>query len=186
MPGPITVLGIAGSLRERSYNRALLRAAIELAPEGMTIETFEQLGEIPLFNADVETRGLPEPVQHLKDRIRAADGVLIVTAEYNYSIPGVLKNAIDWASRPARESPWNGKPLALMSVSGNTTGGVRAQLHLRQVVLYLNMFPINKPEVFVTFAAQKFDENLNLIDEPTRDAVRRELEAFAEWIERLR
>jgi chromate reductase len=184
VPG-LRVLGIAGSLRAGSYNRALLRAARELAPEGMGISTFD-LAPIPLYNADVQAQGDPEPVVALKAAIQEADALLIATPEYNYSIPGVLKNAIDWASRPPDTSPLNGKPVAIMGASTGNYGTARAQMHLRQVCILTNMLPVNRPEVLVFRAQEKFDAEGQLIDEATRQFVRKLLEALAEWTLRLR
>ena len=152
MSKPIRILGIAGSLRRESYNRAALRAATELVPEGATIEIFE-LDGIPGFNQD-EEQNPPAKVTELKKRIREADAILIVTPEYNYSVPGVLKNAIDWASRPYGDSAWNGKPAAIMGASVGTIGTARAQYHLRQMMVFLNMFPINQPEVMIGNASE--------------------------------
>ncbi len=166
----IRILGFAGSLRKGSYNKALLRAAGELLPEGVTLETFDLEG-IPPFNQDVE-KTPPERVKEFKSRIRAADAVLIASPEYNYSVPGVLKNAIDCASRPYGDSAWPGKAVAVMSASTGMLGGSRAQYHLRQTFLFLGVTAVIKPEVFVTFAAQKFDENGKLTDEPTREIVK--------------
>jgi chromate reductase, NAD(P)H dehydrogenase (quinone) len=135
----IHILGIAGSLRRESFNRAALRAATELVPEGASLETFE-LDGIPVFNQD-EDRNPPAKVAELKRRIRETDAILFVTPEYNYSIPGVLKNAIDWASRPYGDSAWSGKPAAIMGASPGTIGTARAQYHLRQIMVFLNMFP---------------------------------------------
>lgn len=180
----LRILGIAGSLRQGSFNRALLRAAIELAPANVTIETCE-IGDIPPYDQDVQSQGYPPPTARFREAIAAADGVLIVTPEYNYSIPGVLKNALDWASR-APAQPCDQKPLAIMGASGGTSGTMRAQYHLRQIAVFLNMFVLNKPEVFVAQAASKFDADLKLIDEPTRKVVADQLAAFAEWIVRVR
>lgn len=185
MADNIHVLAIVGSLRRDSYNAALLRAAEEMLPEGMTLERHD-LKDIPFYNGDVEAEGVPEPVQSFKSRIAAADAILIVTPEYNYSIPGVLKNAIDWASRPAGKSPLGGKPLAIMGASGGPYGTVRAQLHLYQIAAYLDMHVLNKPPVAITRAAEKFDESGHLHDEPTRELVRSQLAAFGEWTQRLR
>ncbi|MDZ7292114.1 MAG: NAD(P)H-dependent oxidoreductase [candidate division KSB1 bacterium] len=182
---PIHVLGFAGSLRKASYNAALLRAASELLPEGMTLEIFD-LAPIPLYNNDVEAAGAPEAVRNFKECIRTADALLIATPEYNYSIPGVLKNAIDWASRPPKDSPLSGKPLAIMGASTGQWGTVRAQLHLRQICFANNMFPLNKPEVLVTRAAEKFDAAGRLTDETTRKYVRALLEALHAWTLRLK
>lgn len=181
----VHVLGIVGSLRRESYNRATLRTAQELAPEGMTIETFD-IAPIPPYNYDVEVEGLPEPVKEMKARIQAADGLLIVTPEYNYSLPGVLKNAIDWASRPTGGQPLDRKPLAMMGASTGTRGTARAQHHLRQVAVMTNMLPFSKPEVLIDHAARRFDADLNLTDENFRRSIRQLLEEFAWWIERLR
>ncbi|HEX8283468.1 MAG TPA: NAD(P)H-dependent oxidoreductase [Pyrinomonadaceae bacterium] len=183
MSKPVTILGIAGSLRRESYNRAALRAATELAPEGATIDIFEIDG-IPGFNEDDE-RNPPEKVSELKRRIRAADAVLFVTPEYNYSVPGVLKNAIDWASRPYGDSAWNGKPAAIMGASVGAIGTARAQYHLRQVMVFLNMFPINQPEVMIGNASQRFDKDGNLTDEATREFIRQLLQNLVEWTRRV-
>ena len=181
----IHVLGFSGSLRKGSYNAALLRAASELLPEAMALEIFD-LSPLPLYNADVETAGVPEVVKDFKSRIKAADALLIATPEYNYSIPGVLKNAIDWASRPPKDSPLNGKPLGIMGASGGTGGTIRAQMHLRQVCVFTNMLPLNRPEVLVTKAAEKFDAEGRLTDEATRKHVRALLEALRDWTHKLR
>ena len=133
------ILGFAGSLRTGSYNRALLRAAAGVVPEDASLETFD-LGGVPPFNQDLENQP-PDAVREFKARIRAADALLIVTPEYNYSIPGVLKNAIDWASRPHGDNAFDGKPVALMSASTGMLGGARAQYHLRQTFVTLNMHP---------------------------------------------
>jgi chromate reductase, NAD(P)H dehydrogenase (quinone) len=179
MNNPLTILGIAGSLRKGSYNRAALRAAKELAPDDARIEIFE-LDGIPPFNQDEEKQP-PAKVTQLKARIRASDAILLVTPEYNYSIPGVLKNAIDWASRPYGDSAWDGKPVALMGASVGFTGTARAQYHLRQVFVYLNMYPVNRPEVMIANAAERFDAEGNLTDEQTRKHIRQLLEALIEW-----
>ncbi len=179
MTNPLTILGIAGSLRNGSYNRAALRAAQHLVPDGARIEIFE-LDGIPPFNQDEEKQP-PEKVGQLKARIRAADAILLVTPEYNYSIPGVLKNAIDWASRPYGDNAWDGKPVAVMGASIGSTGSARAQYHLRQSCVFLNMYPVNQPEVMIANAAERFDAQGNLIDEKTREHIRRLLEALVQW-----
>jgi chromate reductase len=176
---PLTILGIAGSLRKASFNRATLRAAQQLAPDGVMIEIFDLEG-IPPFNQDEEMRP-PEPVAQFKHRIRAADAILIVTPEYNYSIPGVLKNAIDWASRPYGDSAWEGKPVAVMGASVGAMGTARAQYHLRQVFVFLNMYPLNRPEVMISNAAQRFDEKGNLKDEETKSHIQKLLQALVAW-----
>ncbi len=179
----IKVLGIAGSLRESSYNKALLRAAIELQPDNMQIEMCS-ISDIPLYNDD-ELADVPQTVDDFKQKISAADALLIVTPEYNYSIPGVLKNVIDWASRPPKDSPLNGKPLAIMGATSGRMGTVRAQLHLRQIAVFTNMLTLNKPEVLVANANEKFDKDGNLTDESTKEHVRKLLDAFARWIIQL-
>jgi len=165
----LNILGFAGSLRRDSYNKALLRAAAELAPEGAKIEIFDLEG-IPPFNADLE-RSMPERVLEFKANIKAADAILIVTPEYNYSVPGVLKNAIDWASRPYPDNSFDLKPAAIMSASTGMLGGSRAQYHLRQTFVFLNMRAVNKPEVMVTFAAEKFKDG-KLTDERTKELIK--------------
>jgi chromate reductase len=183
MNDPVRILGIAGSLRRDSYNRAALRAATKLVPEGAVLETFE-LDDIPLFNQD-EDRDPPAKVVELKQRIREADAILIVTPEYNYSVPGVLKNAIDWASRPYGDSAWNGKPAAMMGATIGNLGTARAQYHLRQIMVFLNMFPINQPEVMIGNAAARFDQDGNLTDEATVDHIRQLLQNLVEWTRRI-
>ncbi|HET9315477.1 MAG TPA: NAD(P)H-dependent oxidoreductase [Vicinamibacteria bacterium] len=181
----INVLGFAGSLRKGSFNRMLLRSAVELAPPGMTIDTFE-LDLIPLYNGDVEAQGNPEPVAEWKEAIHRADAILVVTPEYNYGVPGVLKNAIDWASRPPGKSVLNGKPAALMGASTGAFGSVRAQLQLRQAFVFTQTHAVLVPEVLVAKAHEKFDAEGRLTDEPTRKFVRQLLEALSVWTERLR
>jgi chromate reductase len=184
MNRPIHVLGIAGSLRAGSLNTAALRAAAELLPEGMTLEIYD-LSAIPMYNADVDANGTPDAVQDIKNRIAAADALLIATPEYNYSIPGVLKNALDWASRPAGRSPLNSKPLAIMGVAAGRFGTVRAQMNLRQVAYAMNMLLLNRPEVMIAQAADKFDAQGRLIDETSRQQIAELLAALAEWTGRL-
>jgi chromate reductase len=180
MNTPLTILGIAGSLRQASLNRAALRAAQMLVPEGVKLEIFDLEG-IPPFNQDVEADP-PERVVELKQAIRAADAILMVTPEYNYSIPGVLKNAIDWASRPYGDSAWEGKPVALMGASVGPLGTSRAQYHLRQVFVFLNMFALNRPEVMITNATRRFDESGNLTDEDTKAHIQKLLAALVAWV----
>jgi chromate reductase, NAD(P)H dehydrogenase (quinone) len=184
MTEAIHVLGIAGSLRKKSYNLAALHAAMDVLPEAMTLEIYD-IAAIPLFNQDVEALGFPESVQHFKARIAAANALLIATPEYNYSIPGVLKNALDWASRPATEMPLSEKPLAIMGVSGGPWGTARAQLALRQSCVYMNMHPLNRPVLQVPHAESKFDADGKLTDEATRQHIRGLLVALASWARRL-
>jgi chromate reductase len=178
MKGNVSILGFAGSLRKGSYNRAALRAAQESVPDGATLEIFDLEG-IPPFNQDLESQP-PERVREFKSRIRAADAILISTPEYNYSIPGVLKNAIDWASRPYVDNALDGKPVAVMSASTGMIGGARAQYHLRQSFVFLNMRPINKPEVIITFAQEKIKDGV-VVDENTKKFIRQLLENLVSW-----
>jgi len=184
MTTSMTILGFAGSLRKGSYNKALLRTAAELMPKGAKLEAFDLEG-IPPFNQDQENR-MPQKVKQFKAKIRAADAILIATPEYNYSIPGVLKNAIDWASRPYGDNSFEGKPVAVMSASPGMLGGARAQYHLRQVFVFLDMRPLNKPEVMVTFADEKIDENGKIIDKATKGKIRQLLRSLVDWTQKLR
>jgi chromate reductase len=181
----IHVLGMVGSLRAGSLNRALLRAAVELAPEGLEIHQSGSLGDLPLFNQDVEAQGDPEPVRAFKAAIQEADALLIVTPEYNYGPPGVLKNAIDWASRPAGKCVLNRKPAALMGGSMGMGGTVRAQLGLRQTLVATETYVLIRPEVLVARVHEKIDSAGRLIDDATRKQIRKLLEALAEWTKRL-
>ena len=183
MDKQIRILGFAGSLRQNSYNKALLRVAVQLAPKNTIIETFD-LEEIPLFNQDLETMP-PQKVKEFKAKIKEADAILIATPEYNYSIPGVLKNAIDWASRPYSDNAFNEKPVAIMGASTGMLGTARAQYHLRQSLVFLNTHPVNRPEVFVQYAPEKFDENGKLKDEKTQQQVTKLLENLVSWTMRL-
>jgi chromate reductase len=180
----VKILGIAGSLRRGSFNMSALRAAQELAPAGMTIDIFD-ISAIPLYNEDVKVQGFPPVVADLRARIKAADGLLLATPEYNYSTSGVLKNVIDWASRPP-EHPFDGKPIALMGASGGALGTARAQYHLRQMFIFLNAHILNRPEVMIGGAASKFDAEGKLTDQATRDFLVTMLTAFKAWIEKLR
>ena len=170
MEDTVKILGIAGSLRRESYNRSALRAAIDLVPAGARLETFE-LDEIPIFNQDHEQHP-PASVVEFKRRIREADAILFVTPEYNYSIPGVLKNAIDWASRPYGDNAWNGKAAAVMGASIGVIGTARAQYHLRQAFVFLNILAVNQPEVMIGKAHEQFDKSGNLKDEITKKLTR--------------
>jgi chromate reductase, NAD(P)H dehydrogenase (quinone) len=170
MSETVTVLGMSGSLRKGSFNTAALRAAGELVPDGMTLETIG-VGDLPHYDDDVRLKGYPPVVQRFRDRIKAADALLFVTPEYNYSVSGVLKNAIDWASRPP-DQPFAFKPCAMMSASGSLLGGVRAQYHLRHICVSLNCFPLNQPQVYITESPKKFDPEGRLTDQPTRDLIR--------------
>ena len=180
----MNVIGISGSLRKGSFNTAALRAAQGLAPEGMTIERAE-IGDLPLYNDDIRAAGFPPPAERLRAQIAAADAVLLVTPEYNYSISGVLKNAIDWASRPPSQ-PFEAKPVAIMGASPGLFGSARAQYHLRQMLIFLNAMPVNRPEVMIGQAQNKFDADGNLTDEPTREFIRKLLVSLRDWTERLK
>jgi chromate reductase len=181
----VNVLAIAGSLRKGSYNRALIRAAQKQAPAGMAI-TIHDLDDIPLYNADVEAAGDPPGVAAFKQAIAGADGVLIATPEYNHGVPGVMKNAIDWASRPARAAPLNTKPVGLIGASPGTTGSARGQSQLRQAFEFTNSYCMPQPEILVFRAHEKFDADGNLTDEKTAEFLGKYLEAFKDWVERLR
>src|SRR5512136_2080119 len=180
----VVILGFAGSLRNGSYNRALLRVAADLVPKDAKLDVFDLEG-IPPFNQDLEN-SMPAIVKEFKTKIRSADALLIATPEHNYSIPGVLKNAIDWASRPYGDNSFEGKPVAMMSASTGMLGGARAQYQLRQVFVFLNMHPLNKPEVFVAFASQKFDEKGGLTDEKTRELIKQLLQALVAWTRKIK
>jgi chromate reductase, NAD(P)H dehydrogenase (quinone) len=179
----IRILGIAGSLRRKSYNRAALRAAQKLSPEDAELEIFE-LDGIPVFNQD-EEQTPPPAVVEFKKRIRDADAILFVTPEYNYSIPGALKNAIDWASRPYGDSAWTGKPAAIMGASAGRLGTARAQYHLRQVFVFLNVLAVNQPEVMIGNAADQFDADGNLTNEDSKKLIRQLLVNLVAWTRKL-
>ena len=179
MNDKIKILGFAGSLRKESFNRALLRNADKFVPDNARLEIFE-LDGIPPFNQDTE-KEMPQKVREFKSKIKEADAILISTPEYNYSVPGVLKNAIDFASRPYGDNPFDGKPVAIMSASIGMLGGARAQYHLRQIFVFLNMYPINRPEVMVNFAADRFDSNGNLLDETSQKLIGQLIQNLVDW-----
>jgi chromate reductase len=178
------VVGFAGSLRRGSYNRALLHAAQELAPPALHIAIHE-LDGIPLYNGDIEAAGVPPSVAQLGDAIRHADALLIATPEYNHGVPGVLKNAIDWLSRPPRDSALNGKVAALMGASPGMTGTARSQSQLRQAFVFTNTYALLQPEVLVSRAHEKFDADGHLVHEATREFLATFLQRFAELIARF-
>jgi chromate reductase len=184
MAETISILGFAGSLRKGSFNKALLRAAGEMVPQGMELEIFDLEG-IPPFNQDLEKQP-PAKIKEFKSKIRAADGILIATPEYNYSIPGVLKNAIDWASRPYGDNAFKDKPVGLMGASIGMLGSGRAQYHLRQCFVFLNMIPMNQPEVMVPFVEKKVDSSGRLTDPQTREIIKQFLEALDTWVRKFR
>lgn len=180
----LAILGIPGSLRKASFNRFALQAAQTLVPTGASLAIFE-LDGIPPYNQDLEKQP-PARVVELKARVRAADAILFSTPEYNYSVPGVLKNAIDWASRPYGDSAWLGKPVAVMGASVGMLGSARAQYHLRQSFVFLNMYPVNQPEVLIATASQRFNERGELTDEGSRELIRKLLAELVAWTKRLK
>jgi chromate reductase len=182
---PSHILGIAGSLRAGSYNLSLLRAAAEVLPEGVSLE-IATLHDIPPYNADMEDQGDPEPVADLKRRIATADVVLIATPEYNYSIPGVLKNAIDWVSRPPKTCPLRKKPVGIVGASSGESGTMRGQLALRQVFVFLDSYVMAQPELRVTNAGQRFDANGVLIDQELCERLCAYLGALNNWAHLVR
>ncbi len=179
----MNILGISGSLRKGSYNTMALRAAQKLAPEGMSI-SIADISQIPMYNDDVRAEGEPEAVRALKAQLRAADAILLVTPEYNFSIPGVLKNTLDWMSRPP-EPPFDGKPVAIMGASPGPVGTARVQYHLRQVLVFMNTFTLNKPEVFISHAATKFNAAGELTDEATAKFISEMLVGLGKLRQRL-
>ena len=182
-PSKLAILGISGSGRKRSFNTPLLEAAKQVLPQNATLEIVD-VSRLPLYNQDLE-REMPEEVKELKKKIRGADAILFATPEHNYSITAVLKNAIEWGNRPPRDASWSGKPAAIISASTSLRGGARAQLHLRQIMIDLNMYPINRPLLLVANAKDKFDESLKLTDEETRQTLREVLSSLVEWTRKL-
>jgi len=182
-PSKLAILGISGSGRKRSFNTALLEAAKQLLPQSATLEVVD-VSRLPLYNQDLEHE-MPEEVNELKKKIRGADAILFATPEHNYSITAVLKNAIEWGNRPPRDASWSGKPAAVISASTGLRGGARAQLDLRQIMIDLNMYPINRPQLLVTNAKDKFNENLQLTDEETLQTLRDVLSSLVEWTRKL-
>lgn len=183
MTDTLNILGIAGSLRRASFNRGVVRAAMQLTPPGVTIRSLD-IGDLPLYDADLEADP-PSVVRALRETVRAADAVLIATPEYNYSVPGVLKNALDWGSRPRSENAWRGKPVAILGATTGLLGTARAQYHLRQMFVFLEMLPLNRPEVMIARAPEKFDAGGNLTDAETRERIRALVEALVAWTRRL-
>ncbi len=180
----VRILGISGSGRRRSYNTALLGAAKELLPDDATLEVFD-ISAFPLFNQDQESE-MPAEVRRFKEKIRRADAILFATPEHNYSISAALNNAIEWGNRPEEDNSWDGKPAAVMSASTSPRGGARAQLHLRQIMVDLNMHPINKPQMLLARAQEKFDANLKLTSAEYRTILRDLLAGLVEWTRRVR
>ncbi len=182
----VHILGFAGSLRQKSHNRALLRAAQELLPPGVTMEIFD-LDDIPFFNSDVEAEGTPEPVLAFRAAMKRADALLIASPEYNYSVTGVLKNALDWASRKGSDErpPLDGKVVGIMGVGGGF-GTIRSQLHLREILQHNDLFVLPRPQVTLARAGAHFDENGRLVDERSRAKVQALVDALHQWVVKLR
>jgi chromate reductase len=180
----IHILGISGSLRAKSLNTAALRAAKEMLPEGVTMDIAD-LSAIPMYNDDIlQQQGFPPSVVALREQIKSADALMLAMPEYNYSLPAVLKNAIDWASRPP-EHPLNEKPVAILGASAGFYGTARSQYHLRQVCVFTNMHPLNKPEIMITQAQNKFDAEGKLVDQATRDLLGQMVLSLVAWTRRL-
>lgn len=184
MADKLKFIGFSGSLRAGSFNTAALRAAQQLSPEGVEIEIYD-VSQFPPFNQDVDSRP-PQMVTDLKAAIRAADAVIFSSPEYNYSVPGHLKNVIDWASRPYGDNAWDGKPALIMGASIGAIATARMQYHLRQIMVFLNMHPLNKPEVMIGTAQDKFDADGDLTDESTRKHIQGAVAALADWTRKLR
>jgi chromate reductase, NAD(P)H dehydrogenase (quinone) len=183
--GPLRIVSLCGSLRRASFNAGLQRALPGLAPPSLDIEPLQGLAHIPLYDGDVEAQGFPRVVEKMAEAIRAADGLIICTPEYNNSVPGVLKNAIDWLSRLPQQ-PFNDKPVALQSASPGAFGGVRCQLALRPILATLNAHVLNRPGVLVTQARAKFDAQTgDLTDEETKQQIAKQLAAFETFVRRL-
>lgn len=183
MEEKIHIVALLGSLRLDSFNKMVLNTAFDLCPVNAEIELAE-IRNLPLFNADMETN-LPEEVITLKAKIKSADAILFVTPEYNYSIPGALKNAIDWGSRPYTDNSWEGKPVAVMSASPGLLGGSRAQYHLRQCFVFLNMFPLNRPEVIIPNVQEKVADG-KVVDDHTKEKIAEQLIALVAWSKKLK
>ena len=183
MANPVRILGICGSLRRQSYNLSALRAAAQVLPDGASLEVFD-LNGIPPYNSDVESDP-PARVVELKRRLRETDAVLFASPEYNYSVPGGLKDAIDWASRPHGDNAWAGKPAAILGASTGLLGTARAQYHLRQIFVFLNMYAVNQPEVMISRAAERFDAQGNLTDAATMELIRQLMINLVKWTRML-
>ena len=180
----LSLVSMCGSLRKGSYNAAIQRTLPELAPTGMTIRALGSVGDMPLYNADVQAQSFPKPVTEMADAIRKAQGVVICSPEYNYSMPGVLKNAIDWLSR-LPDQPFANKPVLIQSASQGVFGGARMQYHLRQTLVFVDALVFNRPEVTVAQAQNKIDANGTLTDQATRDFIKQQLAAFEKFIRKV-
>ena len=184
MTNKIKILAFPGSLRKNSYNRMLINSLMELKPENMEIEITD-LTDIPLFNGDVEDAGMPASVAAFREKVSKADGVIISTPEYNHSIPGVLKNALDWASR-APHNPFSGKPVGIMGASMGMSGTISAQENLRHVGVLLNIHAMNYPTILIRTAQDKFDSAGKLTDEKIKEDLKKFLLSFSEWVEKIK
>lgn len=184
MPRPVKILGISGSARKGSYNVALLRAAKEVLPEGASLEICD-ISSLPMFSQDIESTP-PESVVSFKRQIRESDALLFASPEHNYTITALLKNAIEWANRPPGQNAWDGKPAAIVSASTSLRGGARGQLHLRQIMVDVNVYPINRPQLMLANAGDAFDESGRLLDEKTKKTLAEILLRLVEWTNRLR
>ena len=182
-PKPLNFVTLLGSLRKGSYNAAIARALPGLAPAGVTVTPLGSVGDLPLYDADLQAEGFPRPVTAMAEAIRAADGVIIVTPEYNYSVPGGLKNALDWLSRLSPQ-PFAGKRVAIQTASPGMIGGARAQYHLRQILVFLDAYVLNKPEVMVSQVTGKVDASGQLTDQTTRDFLAAQLADFGAFVRR--
>lgn len=180
----IKILGIAGSIRKESFNRSLLREAQKQVPENAEMEIFELDADIPGFNQDDE-QNPPQIIADFKKKIKEADAILFVTPEYNYSVPGILKNAIDWASRPYGQNAFDGKAAAIMGASIGNIATARAQYHLRQIFVFLNLHAVNQPEVMVN-ASESFDDSGNLTNDKTKELMRKQLQALVELAKKVK
>ncbi len=181
---PLTLVSICGSLRKGSFNAAVQRSLPDLAPSGVTITALSGIGDMPLYNGDVQAEGFPKPVTDMADAIRKADGVIFCSPEYNYSVPGVLKNAIDWISRLPNQ-PFANKPVLIQSASQGVFGGARMQYHLRQILVFVEALVFNRPEVTVAQAQNKVDQDVKLTDQATRDFIKTQLAAFEKFVRKV-
>ncbi|HYE77190.1 MAG TPA: NADPH-dependent FMN reductase [bacterium] len=184
-PTPLSILGLSGSLRTGSYNRAVLRAIIELAPEGVAVADYDY-GDLPLYNGDLEAAGFPPSAQAFKDRIEAADGLIIVTPEYNRGMPGVLKNALDWGTRPGGKNSFLRKPVMVTGASPGWQGTIRAQEQVKDFAIHLGMYLLPMPEVHISVVSEKVNADGVLTDEGTRESLRKMLGVFAEFVRRFK
>jgi chromate reductase len=181
---PIALVSICGSLRKASLNAAVARSLPELAPPGVTVSALSGIGDMPLYDADIQAEGFPKAVTDMAEAIRKADGVVFCSPEYNYSVPGVLKNAIDWLSRVPNQ-PFAGKPVLIQSATQGPLGGARMQYHLRQILVFVEALVFNRPEVMVGQAQTKVDADLKLTDPATRDFINGQLAAFEKFVRRV-